>query len=191
MSTREASPHSITRTSQSLAKVETPAMQIYSEIVQDLISRAPSWPVRVGNTLLLLSVGLLLVISWFIQYPDFIPARAALTTKELPVRVVASTNGKLKRLLVRTNDVVEQGAHLAVIDNPAVYDDMLVLMQWVASARDTVYAAARDKSLSSLPSGLSVGMIQDSYTAMQKRVIEYHAFAKERYYQYLRQNTRT
>jgi HlyD family secretion protein len=158
-------------------------MQLYSEVVQDLISRVPSWPVRVGNTLLLLGVGLLLVISWFIQYPDFITARATLTTTELPVRVVAPTNGKLKRLLVRTNDVVEKGAHLAVIDNPAVYEDMLVLMQWVASARGAVYAAAHDKPLAPLPGGLSVGTVQESYTAMQKRVIEHHSFVQERYYE--------
>jgi len=158
-------------------------MQLYSEAVQDLISRAPSWPVRVGNTLLLLGVGLLLVISWFIQYPDFISARATLTTTELPVRVVAPVNGKLTRLLVHTNDVVEKGTHLAVIDNPSVYEDMLVLMQWVASARGAVDAAARAKPLATLPSGLAVGTVQESYTAMQKRVIEYHAFAQERYYE--------
>ena len=153
-----------------------------SEAVQDLISRVPAWPVRVGNSLIFLCIALLLIISWFIQYPDLVRARATLTTKELPVRVVSQTNGRLKRLFVHEKESVEQNTHLAMLENPASYEDMLVLMNWAASVRHTLHAQADNWQPVPLPDGLSVGMVQDSYTSLQQRLFEYRVFIQDEYY---------
>jgi HlyD family secretion protein len=69
-----------------------------------------------------------------------------------------------------------------MLENPASYEDMLVLMNWAASARHTLHAQADNWQPVPLPDGLSVGMVQDSYTSLQQRLFEYRVFIQDEYY---------
>ena len=47
-------------------------IELRSEEVQEILEKVPHWMIRWGNVLFLALIVLLLVISWFVKYPDVI-----------------------------------------------------------------------------------------------------------------------
>lgn len=95
--------------------------------ITDIISSRPPFIVRWGTVLFAILLTLLLVICWFIRYPDIIGAPAKLTSINAPKEVVSLTTGKLIRLKVKENEVVKQGAILGFIESTANHNQVLAL----------------------------------------------------------------
>ncbi|MFT4927280.1 MAG: multidrug efflux pump subunit AcrA (membrane-fusion protein) [Phenylobacterium sp.] len=94
---------------------------------QEIIGREPSWIVRFGITLVFVVVTLLLLISWFIQYPDTIYSEVTVTTQQPPVQLVAKVNGRITRIFVAQGEAVEPGQPLVLLENSANYDTLMAL----------------------------------------------------------------
>lgn len=104
-----------------------PLDEIRSSEVQDIISAIPSNLIRFGSLSVLLVIILLIIGSNFIVYPDILPAEILITTTSPPVKVVARSLGELKEVFVRDGEIVNKDQALGVVDNTAVYEDVLVL----------------------------------------------------------------
>lgn len=70
---------------------------------------------------------LLLVMSYFIKYPDVVTAKVVLTTENPPIRVMAKTTGRVSDILIKNNEAVSAGQVLAVMENTANWRDVLKL----------------------------------------------------------------
>lgn len=182
MSETDVTSGVLSRVSKRQQVAEVPEIEIRSEVVQDIISHTPGWTVRAGNTVAFVCILLLLVMSWYIRYPDVVRARITITTEQFPVRVVAPDNGKLERIFVGEKDRVDRGTLLAVIDNAADYEDMLVLLDWVRSADTLMRTPGGVSGLAPLPAGLSLGIVHDHYVSLQQRFAELEAFKRDEYY---------
>jgi multidrug resistance efflux pump len=95
-------------------KVKT---ELLSPAISDVISYRPHWIVRKGNAILGLVLLLLLGLSWVIHYPDITKGTVRLKAIDAPVLLVASTDGKLEKLLVTNEQTVQQGQVLACLQN--------------------------------------------------------------------------
>ena len=90
--------------------------------IEEIISKQPPFIVRWGTVyffFLLVSVG---IISWYIQYPDIVVAKARLNSVNAPKAVITKTEGKLVRIVVTEDASVKQGqvlAYMESIANPA------------------------------------------------------------------------
>ena len=102
-------------------------LKIYSEEVRDVLSAPPKAILRWGNTILLGFITLLLLLSWFIKYPDIITKQIVITTNIPPEKLVARSSGKLEAILVKDRSYVTKNAPLAVIENAANYKDVFLL----------------------------------------------------------------
>ena len=91
----------------------------FSGAVKEIMGRTPNWLVRWGMTGFGLVIGMLLFVSWLIQYPDAIEAPIVVTGLNPPVGVVARQSGHLERLLVMEKQQVVKGDILALIEGPA------------------------------------------------------------------------
>lgn len=87
----------------------------------------PSWIVRVGSGLVFLVVLVLVVGSWFFSYPEVIESKLVLTTENPPAELIARANGKIVELKVEDKQKVVRGDLLAVIENPANFEDIFGL----------------------------------------------------------------
>src|SRR5688572_6145924 len=101
--------------------------KIYSEEVRDILGDPPGAIFRWGNTILLVFVLLLLLLSWFIKYPDVISSQIIITTNIPPEKIVTKTTGKIEALLVNDKATVSKNTPLAVIENSADYTDLFLL----------------------------------------------------------------
>ncbi|RZT97552.1 HlyD family secretion protein [Ancylomarina subtilis] len=102
-------------------------IELRSESVQEILGKMPSWIVRVGSGLVFLVVLILVIGSWFFSYPEIIASKLVLTTENPPAELISRVNGKIVDLRVSDNQSVHSGDLLAVIENPANFEDVFAL----------------------------------------------------------------
>ena len=87
--------------------------------VREFMTRPPHWLLRSGTTVLAAVLGLLLLLSVIIKYPDTIIGRVNVTGTQPVMEVVARQGGHLESLRVREGQRVKQGEILAVMQSAA------------------------------------------------------------------------
>jgi multidrug resistance efflux pump len=102
-------------------------IQIRSEEVQEILSFAPNWMIRWGMTLVFLIILMLIIISWFVKYPDVITAEVVVTTKIPPEKIYAKTTGQIESILVSNNSPITKNTIIGVIENSGNYKDIILL----------------------------------------------------------------
>jgi multidrug resistance efflux pump len=101
--------------------------EIVSPAISEVISYRPHWIVRKGNAILGLVLLLLLGLSWVIHYPDITKGAVHLKAINKPLLVEAPTGGKLEKLLVVNEQLVQQGQVLAYLQNPVNQEVLKVI----------------------------------------------------------------
>jgi multidrug resistance efflux pump len=102
-------------------------IELYSEEVQEILGKPPRWILSWGITLLFSVVILLFVGSWLFKYPDIIISDITVTTENVPANLVAKSSGKITGLFANDNEKVRKGQIIAVVENPAVTNDVLTI----------------------------------------------------------------
>ncbi len=102
-------------------------IQLRSEEVQEILTAVPNWMIRWGNTVILILLFIVLLMSWFIKYPDIINTKIIVTTEIPPEKIFANASGKFDFFLVKDNELVVKDRPLAIIENSANYKDVLYL----------------------------------------------------------------
>jgi HlyD family secretion protein len=110
-----------------LVATTTRAPAVSSADVREFMGRPPHWLLRSGMMLLAAVLALLLVVSWFIKYPDTISGRIVIAGDHPVVEVVARQSGHLETLRAHEGDAVKKGSILAIIESPAKSDAVLAL----------------------------------------------------------------
>ena len=153
-------------------------LKIYSEEVRDVLSDPPKAILRWGNTILFGFIMVLLLISWFIKYPDVITTQIVITTNIPPEKLVAKTSGKIEAILVNDRMVVSKNTPLAVIENAANYDDVFLLKSIV----DSINIDKNKFPFEKLKSA-QLGEIESFFAVFQKESIAVDLNAKLQPYQ--------
>lgn len=101
--------------------------ELRSEEAQELLSNAPPWAVRWGNTVFLFILLGILGLSFVIKYPEVITAPFRLTSDDVPKPVVAKISGRLVKITTKENQQVARGQILAYIESNALHQEVLDL----------------------------------------------------------------
>lgn len=101
-------------------------MERRSEEVTDIIERMPTGWTRLVVAIITMIVVVMLSLGFVIKYPDTVEGQISITGEKAPVRLVASTSGRLQ-LLVDDNAEVQPGTYIGYIETGAVYEDILRL----------------------------------------------------------------
>ncbi|MBN9284060.1 MULTISPECIES: HlyD family efflux transporter periplasmic adaptor subunit [Flavobacterium] len=102
-------------------------LELRSEEVQEILSEVPHWMIRWGNIVILTIIVLLIILAWFIRYPDIITTEIAITTQTPPEKLIARSTGKIEKIFIENRKMVKQHTPLAVIENTANYKDVFLL----------------------------------------------------------------
>jgi len=102
-------------------------IQLRSEEVQEILTAVPNWMIRWGNTFVLILLLMVLLMSWFIKYPDIVNTEVMVTTVIPPEKLIAKSAGKFDAFFVKDNDTIQKDEPLAIIENAANYKDVLYL----------------------------------------------------------------
>lgn len=147
-------------------------IELRSEEVREILTRPPHALVRWGITVFFTVLALFFIGGCFFEYPDVISAPVTITTEHPPVWIVARGSGKIEEVYRRDRDSVWTEDIIAVLENPAKTEDVLLLKRELASfhpADSGAYAAQ-------FPERLSLGSIQNAYASFLKSLTDYRNF---------------
>ncbi|THF51252.1 HlyD family efflux transporter periplasmic adaptor subunit [Flavobacterium supellecticarium] len=102
-------------------------IKLRSEEVQEILAQVPHWMIRWGNIVIFIILSLMLILSWFVRYPDIVTAEISITTQTPPEKLIARTSGRIEKILVSDRTKVKKDTPLAVIENTASYPDVFLL----------------------------------------------------------------
>lgn len=158
-------------------------LHLRSEEVQEILGRPPRWIVRVGISIIFVVVAGLFVGSYFLKYPDILPAPITVTTENLPAGVMAMTTGKIDTIAVAEKQTVKEGELLAVIRNPAKLEDVMVVKRMLEESDTLVVETQNFASPQTVytPS-LQLGDLQSAYTAFDNALTDYRHFVETDYH---------
>lgn len=153
-----------------MPKKEVEELELRSEEVQEILTKVPHWMIRWGNLLFLLLILLILVISWFIKYPDIIVSKAVITTQTPPQKEYAQINGKIEAIFVQDNQLVRQNTPLAILENTANYEDVFKLKSIIDTT--TINSKSFYFPLDSIPNPF-LGEIETEYALFENSYTQY------------------
>ncbi len=156
-------------------------INIRSDEVEDILSYIPHWIIRWGITVIFISIVILLITSWVIEYPDVIPSRITILTQNPPVSIVARTNGKLTKLFVQNNDWVTAQTYLGVMENPAQFEGYLILKQYLLNYKKQLNQTDQKIHLI-FNKALTLGELQSDYSDFQQKYQNYKLFYQLNYH---------
>ena len=156
-------------------------IEIHSDEIEDILGKVPNWLTR--NGFMILGIILLVIISagWFIKYPDIKHATIVLTSVNPPADIEARSDGKITDLFVSDNDPVQVGDLIAIIDNPANYEDVYRLKNDLEKFNPALVDTAANFSQFEYE-GARFGLIQSGYASFQKAYKNYVDFERLDYH---------
>ena len=156
-------------------------IELRSEEVQEVLGRPPHWIIRWGICVIFSVILILFIGSFFFRYPDIITSEVTITTEHPATWVVARSTGKLQHLFVNDKQEVQEGELLAVIENPANYQDIQKLEKYLNSI-SSFYINNNADSLKLSKDNYSLGELQNSYSQLFSSIREYLHFIQQQYH---------
>ena len=156
-------------------------VELHRKELEDMLGRVPGWITRNGMILFVFLFALLLYGSWLFKYPDKRKARIMVTSVNPPAELRARTSGKITGLFVEDNEQVSAGEVLAMIENPATYEDVVKLKKSLAFL-DSIPLDEASEELTEL-SNVNLGTIQVNYSLFLKAYRDFMEFRRISYHQ--------
>ncbi|HWV69610.1 HlyD family secretion protein [Chitinophaga sp.] len=149
-------------------------IHLHSEGVQDILTQPPHWMVRWGNTTIFLILLLILLMSYLIKYPEFIPSTVIISSSNPPEKLEARTNTRVTEIFVEDHQAVSRNQVLMVLQSTADYRDVIRLRRIIDSLDN--------RELAHFPlgevAGFKLGDIQVDYNAFAKALTEEQLYAR-------------
>ena len=155
-------------------------IEIRSEEIQDILGQIPSWIVRWGTVVIMVTILIILAGSLVFTYPDIKRADILVTTENPPAPMVAKADGRLK-LFVDDSQSVQIHTHLAVIENPANYSDVINLRFDIEEIRTIIANLDKEEHIP-LTNTYTLGEIQSAYAEFVNTYDDYFQFLELDYH---------
>lgn len=157
-------------------------VEIRSEAVQEIMGYIPRWIIRWGITLIFAVIFFIILGSYFFRYPDIIPSRITLTTKNPPSSLVAKTSGKISELFVKDRQKVQEKDKIAIIENPANHNHLFELKEKLESLRSSINYFDNPFPFVEFDKSYSLGQLKSYYARFLSSYEAYQNFLKRDFY---------
>ncbi|NIM12722.1 MAG: HlyD family efflux transporter periplasmic adaptor subunit [Candidatus Aminicenantes bacterium] len=157
-------------------------VEIRSEVVQEIMGYIPHWIIRWGITVIFAVIFFIILGSYFFRYPDIIPSRIILTTKNPPSTLVAKTSGKISELFVKDRQKVQEKDKIAIIENPANHNHLFELKEKLESLRSSFNYFENPFPFVEFDKNYSLGQLKSYYARFLSSYEAYQNFLKRDFY---------
>ena len=140
--------------------------------LNDLVGNTPGWLLKSGLSTLALVVCCVLLMAYFIKYPDKVNSTGIMTSANPPIAHKSLINGLVDTIFVEQNSAVSTGDTILYLKATAELADVRKLFQFIKKAKQ-VKKVGEYGSLS-FPSSLQVGGLQPSYVELELVFQELH-----------------
>ncbi len=147
--------------------------ELRSDSVQEIMNYQPAWIIRYGTALFSIFFLLMFTGTFFISFPDIVKGTLKLSSYDMPKAIVAKTTGKITKLFVKENMVVQTNDILAYLEATANHDEVLALSRQLEEVEKEVSEGQYSK-LSSLQKSnfTNLGELQPDFQQFQQSTIQ-------------------
>ncbi|MGB0868218.1 MAG: HlyD family secretion protein [Flavobacteriales bacterium] len=158
--------------------------EIRSSEVQDILGEVPNWTIRIGMTVILLILLLIMGLSWFIRYPDYISGPVSIKSSQPPVKIQAKSEGLLDSIYLQNGDTIHEGDLIASINNPLSIQAVAWLTQEIIYIDSVLKIQLTQNNISFTfkNSPFPLGSIQIDYNLLKNRLYDYELNASNSVY---------
>ncbi|MCD8078873.1 MAG: biotin/lipoyl-binding protein, partial [Bacteroides sp.] len=151
-------------------------IELRSEEFQEVLGDPPHWLIKWSIMLSGIFVLIMLIGSIIFRYPEIIPAEMTLTSLAPVTSVVSRNSGRLQELRVSEGQWVNAGEYLAIIENTASTEDIILLKTYLSND------ITQDEEIVLPPESLHLGEMQSLYSSFYIVLREHNDFLKLSYY---------
>jgi len=137
----------------------------------------PGKILRWGTIIIFIGFILFVFFAWLIKYPDIVPAPIEITTENPPASIMSKTTGRIMHLKVSDKQQVRVGQVLAVMENPASFEEITKLKVFT----DT-FTLRKDVKIETIPDFYKLGELQTAYETFRKSISDIDNFLRNDYY---------
>jgi multidrug resistance efflux pump len=149
-------------------------IELRSESVQDILTKPPHWIIRWGNTVVFIILAMILLMSYFIKYPEFIPAPIVVTSQNPPEKIQARINSKIEKIFIKDQQFVKKDDILMVLQSSGNYLDILKLKNIINDTNsDNIFQFPISET-----SRFKLGELQSDYNAFAKAFRDEQLFTR-------------
>jgi len=149
-------------------------IELRSESVQDILTQPPHWMIRWGNSIIFIILLLIMLMSYIIKYPEFIPAPIIVTSQNPPEKIEARISSKIEKILIKDHQSVKKDDLLMVMQSAANYKDVLELKKLV----DSLVPGQLHAFPLALASRFKLGELQGDYNSFAKALQDEQLFTR-------------
>ncbi len=106
--------------------------------VNEILSKPPTWLVRWGISVIFILLCCFVALSWLIEYPDTLNAKAIVTSLNPPVTIISKSNGKLQKLYRSNNSKIKKQDIIGVLENTANEKHVLLLESQIKKLKQQI-----------------------------------------------------
>ena len=150
-----------------------------SDALEEIITSIPKWIIRYGNTILLIIISILLLLSYLIKYPETVLSEVTITTIDPPQKIYTQIAGTIDSVFVQNNEIVKINDPIATFENSANYSHVKYLkgvIYKIDLKRDSTWFP-----MDGLPA-LLLGELEDSFSRFENSYIKYILLKKYKGY---------
>ena len=149
-------------------------IELRSESVQDVLAEPPHWMFRWGNMVIFGIIVMILLMSYFIKYPEFVPATIIVTSQNPPEKLEARIDSRIEKIFIKDHQQVKKGDVLMVLQSTANYTDILQLKKIIDSISTTRLAVFPIEKVANF----KLGELQSDYNNFAKALQDEKLFTK-------------
>ncbi|KPM33414.1 Putative HlyD-family transporter [Croceitalea dokdonensis DOKDO 023] len=142
-----------------------------SDFVKEVLESPPNTIISWGNTFFLIFILLILLLSWFIKYPDIVISEVVITTDNPPIYLATKTEGKIDSIFKSNKEYAKKNEWLAVIGSNANIKHIKTLDSIIKEIKAINYDLEEMHDID-LPI-LDVGEMQSNYNSLVKAVLKF------------------
>ncbi|MBN2275396.1 MAG: HlyD family efflux transporter periplasmic adaptor subunit [Bacteroidales bacterium] len=148
-------------------------IEIRNAPMQEIIGRAPGWMTTWGTTVVFLFLLILILFASVFKFPDAVKSVIVITTENPPANLMARASGNMQKLFVEDNQLVNPGDLLAIINNPANYNDVMLVRRLTDSLLSDTTALGLQGGHALFKGSFQVGEIQPNLSAYLNHSADY------------------
>lgn len=165
-----------------MAKKHDKYQDIHSEDLQEIIAKPPSWLLKRGISFILMTILLILGLSFYIKYPEMVRTEMRFSTTNSPKMIINPTNGILVKLLVNDGEDVQKNQDIAYLESTAAHEDVVDLLNRLKElSNKTISLNELEQAIP--PSSLNLGELQGNYQSFYLSLLNYRAIKEGGIYQ--------
>lgn len=157
---------------------------LVSEEVKEIISYRPHWMIRRGNFVFFSILILMILLTFFVQYPDVVNSSARIVALCAPKFAVARKEGKITAIYIANGQTISKGQHLALLEATANYKEVMLMKDWLQIALSEMQNGKFQYfKTKMLPTFTNLGDLQTAYQAFSHEWAELQQFFGSGYFQ--------